>query len=159
MVAVHRIPTLGTSEVGSWYVCEYIHDSWEERGEGGGGGEREREKKKKKERKKKKHNSNVWGKRDIHSMSKWVKVPQTLKQSPKPHLLLSLFINACHHVLSIGQRCRVLTLKVLNFWRFTSYCSLKPLWSGMGEVMPARTSPTLHPPSPPTVHQLSRLAL
>ena len=24
--------------------------------------------------------------------------------------------------------------------------------------MPARTSPTLHPPSPPTVHQLSRLA-
>ena len=28
----------------------------------------------------------------------------------------------------------------------------------MGEVVPARTSPTLHPPSPPTVHQLSRLA-
>ena len=25
-----------------------------------------------------------------------------------------------------------LTLKVLNFWKFTSYCSLKPLWSGMG---------------------------
>ena len=25
----------------------------------------------------------------------------------------------------------------------------------MGEVVPARTSPTLHPPSPPTVHQLS----
>ena len=52
-----------------------------------------------------------------------------------------------------------LTLKVLNFWKFTNYCSLKPLWSGMGEVVPARTSPTLHPPSPPTVHQLSRLAL
>ena len=29
----------------------------------------------------------------------------------------------------------------------------------MGEVVPARTSPTLHPPSPPTVHQLSQLAL
>ena len=29
----------------------------------------------------------------------------------------------------------------------------------MGEVVPARTSPTLHPPSPPTVHLLSRLAL
>ena len=29
----------------------------------------------------------------------------------------------------------------------------------MGEVVPARTSLTLHPPSPPTVHQLSRLAL
>ena len=53
----------------------------------------------------------------------------------------------------------VLTLKVLNFWKSTSYCSLKPLWSGMGEVVPARTSPTLHPPSPPTVHQLSRLSL
>ena len=52
-----------------------------------------------------------------------------------------------------------LTLKVLNFWKFTSYCSLKPIWSGMGEVVSARTSPTLHPPSPPTVHQLSRLAL
>ena len=52
-----------------------------------------------------------------------------------------------------------LTLKVLNFWKFTSYCSLKPLWSGMGEVVPARISPTLHPPSPPTVHQLSQLAL
>ena len=29
--------------------------------------------------------------------------------------------------------------------------NLKPLWSGMGEVVPARTSPTLHPPSPPTM--------
>ena len=58
------------------------------------------------------------------------------------------------------QKCSLLLpLKVLNFWKFTSYCSLKPLWSGMGEVMPARTSPTLHPPSPPTVHQLSWLAL
>ena len=37
-------------------------------------------------------------------------------------------------------------------WISDSYCSLKPLWSGMGgEVVPARTSPTLHPPSPPTV--------
>ena len=50
---------------------------------------------------------------------------------------------------------RTLTLKVLYFYKFTSYCSLKPLWSGMGEVVPARSSPTLHPPSPPTVHQLS----
>ena len=53
----------------------------------------------------------------------------------------------------------LLTLTSLNFWKFTSYCSLNPLWSGMGEVVPARTSPTLHPPSPPTVHQLSQLAL
>ena len=65
--------------------------------------------------------------------------------------------------LDLGERTlsflHQLTLKVLNFWKFTSYCSLKPLWSGMGEVVPARTSPTLHPPSPPTVHQLSQLAL
>ena len=36
-----------------------------------------------------------------------------------------------------------------------SYCSLKPLCSGMGEVVPARTSPTLLPPSPRTVVSLS----
>ena len=28
---------------------------------------------------------------------------------------------------------RHLTLKVLNFWKFTSYSSLKPLWLGMGK--------------------------
>ena len=67
---------------------------------------------------------------------------------PRVPPLYRVFFEAC-----------VLTLTVLNFWKFTSYFSLKPLWSGMGEVVPARTSPTLHPPSPPTVHQLSRLAL
>ena len=36
-----------------------------------------------------------------------------------------------------------------------SYCSLKPLCSGMGEVVPARTSPTLLPPSPRTVLSLA----
>ena len=36
-----------------------------------------------------------------------------------------------------------------------SYCSIKPLCSGMGEVVLARTSPTLLPPSPPTVLSLS----
>ena len=49
-----------------------------------------------------------------------------------------------------------LSLKVLNLWQFTqkwsawisdSYCILKPLWPGIGEVVPAHTSPTLHPPS------------
>ena len=38
-----------------------------------------------------------------------------------------------------------------NGWISDSYCSLKPLCSGMGEVVPARTSPTLLPPSPRTV--------
>ena len=36
-----------------------------------------------------------------------------------------------------------------------SYSSLKPLCSGMGEVVPARTSPTLLAPSPRTVLLLS----
>ena len=36
-----------------------------------------------------------------------------------------------------------------------SYYSLKPLCSGMGEIVPARTSPTLLPPSPRTVLLLS----
>ena len=44
---------------------------------------------------------------------------------------------------------------MLNFWKFTRYCSLKTLMVGhegssVGEV---------HPPSSPTVHQLWRLAL
>ena len=71
-------------------------------------------------------------------------------------------VNPTHMVAystSMAQHSLTLTFKVLNFWKFTSYCSLKPLWSGMGEVVPARTSPTLHPPSPPTVHQLLQLAL
>ena len=34
-----------------------------------------------------------------------------------------------------------------------SYCSLNPLWLGMEEVVPVRTSLTIHPPSPPTVLQ------
>ena len=28
---------------------------------------------------------------------------------------------------------KLLTLKVLNFWKFTSYCSLKPLWSYLAD--------------------------
>ena len=36
-------------------------------------------------------------------------------------------------------------------WISDNYCSIKPLCSGMGEVVPARTSPTLPPPSPRTV--------
>ena len=51
------------------------------------------------------------------------------------------------HYSTLHWSLKTLTLKVLNFWKFTSYCSLKHLWSGMGEVVPARTSPTLHPPS------------
>ena len=60
----------------------------------------------------------------------------------------------------MSGRIIILTLKVLNFWTFIetwsgwifdSYWSLKTLCSGMGEVVLARTSPTLPPPSPRTV--------
>ena len=70
--------------------------------------------------------------------------------------------------MSLHSIIILLTLKVLKSlkvhfewtgWISEHCCSLKPLWKGMGEVVPARTLPTLHPPSPPTVHQLSRLAL
>ena len=69
------------------------------------------------------------------------------------------FLSCVQPLYPLDHMFYCLTLKVLNFWKFPSYCSLKPLWSGMGEVVPACTAPTLHPPSPPTVHQLSRLAL
>ena len=32
--------------------------------------------------------------------------------------------------LTIPLETDILTLKVLSFWKFTSYCSLTPLWSG-----------------------------
>ena len=81
---------------------------------------------------------------------------QTDRQTNAARFIVWLCINALViNTLDVLE----LTLKVLNFWKFSSYCSLKPLWSGMREVVPACTSPTLHPPSPPTVHQLSRLAL
>ena len=77
----------------------------------------------------------------------------TYKKTTKCSKLID--ISSTWNIISSMQ----LTLNVLNFWKLTSYCSLKPLWSGMGEVVPARTSPTLYPRPPPTVHQLSWLAL
>ena len=74
-----------------------------------------------------------------------------------PHHPTILYYQRNKGILWYFRNSSRLTLKVLNFWKLTSYCSLKPLWSGMGEVVPARISPTLHPPSPPTVHQLSQL--
>ena len=62
---------------------------------------------------------------------------------------------ALHVVLPSIVMPALLTLKVLNVWKVTSYCSLKPLWLGMGQVVSYLADPT----SPPTVRQLSRLAL
>ena len=39
----------------------------------------------------------------------------------------------------------------MDWWISDIYCSLNPLWSGMGEVVLASTSPILHPPSPPNM--------
>ena len=49
--------------------------------------------------------------------------------------------------------------QVWSGWISDSYSSLIPLWSGMGAVVPAHTSPTLHPPSPPTVTGLIYLVV
>ena len=49
------------------------------------------------------------------------------------------FTFICKYFFNNFPLILILTLKVLNFWKFPSYCSLKPLWSGMGEVVPART--------------------
>ena len=97
----------------------------------------------------------------LHVTSTGNRTPNLLILSPMPyplgHISVTLIPQATF--MNVTYQVYILTLKVLNFWKFTSYCSLKPLWSGMGEVVPARTSPTLHPLSPPTVHQLSLLAL
>ena len=45
--------------------------------------------------------------------------------------------------------------KIMTKGEIYSYYCLKPLCSGMGKVVPARTSPTLLPPSPRTVLSLS----
>ena len=55
--------------------------------------------------------------------------------------------------------CTRLTHTALNFWKLTSYCSLKPLWSGMEEVVLGSYLADPTSPIPPTVHQLSWLAL
>ena len=52
------------------------------------------------------------------------------------------------HIKQTGWIFTVLMLRLSYVW-VSSYCSLKPLWSGMGEVVLASTLPTLHPPSPP----------
>ena len=77
-------------------------------------------------------------------------------------MFLPLFAELFHkHLSSLIRMSRMsnntYTAKPVcwNGWISDSYCSLKPLCSGMGEVVPARTSPTLLPPSPRTVLSLS----
>ena len=47
-------------------------------------------------------------------------------------LAKSLHENILTRTISVCCRC-MLTFKALNFWKFTSYCSLKPLWSYLAD--------------------------
>ena len=63
-----------------------------------------------------------------------------------------------HPSTNQARRCLTLTLPGPSAGvsgSLDSYCSLKSLCSGMGEVVLARTSPTLLPPSPRTLLSLS----
>ena len=49
-------------------------------------------------------------------------------------------------IINIKRPMHISTLKVLNFWKFTTYCSLKPLWvrhggSSAGSYLADPTSP------------------
>ena len=76
---------------------------------------------------------------------------------------LMILITPCLHTVIVTHICShslslTLTLPGLSAGMsgsLDSYCSLKPLCLGMGEVVLARTSPTLLPPSPRTVLSLS----
>ena len=83
---------------------------------------------------------------------------------PQPRILLTSNVFSCFLQLvwfikdNIFQSLLTLTLPGPSAGvsgSLDSYCSLKPLCSGMGEVVPARTSLTLLPPSPRTVLSLS----
>ena len=77
-------------------------------------------------------------------------------------------IDVNHYILNSVLTVRRVLLKKVTYLTLTlpgpsagvsgsldSYCRLKPLCSGMGEVVMAHTSPTLLPPSPRTVLSLS----
>ena len=66
-----------------------------------------------------------------------------------------VIITAFQHYVCLSALCS--SLKFYSYSQCAtdlgtneSYCSLKPLCSDMREVVPARTSPTLPPPSPRT---------
>ena len=89
------------------------------------------------------------GNQEIHSKQSWSLGIGFLSKLNMKEISTSISCNklSYSHKVSSHTTKAILTLKVLNVWKFTSSCSLKPLWSGMGEVVPARTSLTLHPPT------------
>ena len=77
---------------------------------------------------------------------------------PYLYQMLCYYITFCLYTLEVTSSFLTLTLPGTYAGvsgSLDSYCSLKPLCSGMGEVVPVRTSPTLLPPSPRTVLSLS----
>ena len=84
---------------------------------------------------------------------------QIRRSDMRPHIKWAVSLVILHMITSIFLRalCGYIWVNILTLsprgdgWISESYCSLKPLWLGMGEVVPARASPTLPPPSPPTV--------
>ena len=86
--------------------------------------------------------------------------PQALKDTVDDLRLgvsrVSSFINyapdLCNRTCTCVQKSQMNRAEFLKIYKLLL---LKTLMVGMGEVVPARTLPTLHPPSPPTVHQLS----
>ena len=100
-----------------------------------------------------------------HRIRSWLEeTPMDLWRCPctqqKGIVLVTVIITVAHstmHKVLIGL---LLTLTLPGpsagvSGSLDSYCSLKPLWSGMGEVVPARTLLTLLPPSPRIVLSLS----
>ena len=85
-------------------------------------------------------------------------IPFHFLQQQETYINLSLqlaVIHTCKKVSKIGQFASALQRDILALTlpgpsaglsgSLDSYCMLKPLCSGMGEVVPARTSPTLLP--------------
>ena len=70
-------------------------------------------------------------------MTRYMKVLVALDYSCSFSVLL-IHCQITQHIVSLNTEFMLrfsandLTLKVLNFWKLTSYCSLKPLWSGLG---------------------------
>ena len=82
----------------------------------------------------------------MKSLTEYVKqnpfVHITVVQNAQSKLWCCLLEEACFQLilktfdgfrfLNMTRKFIPLTLKVLNFWKYTSYCSLKPLWVGHG---------------------------
>ena len=100
--------------------------------------------------------------RTLLYITKLIKSKQTIKSKfmgCSPFIFLDLVYHRrtdhTHNICTFGLTLTLPGPSAGVSGSLDSYCSLKPLCSGMGKVVPARTSPTLLPPSPRTVLSLS----